>query len=214
MLRRRALGALATVAVTGVLAPACGSAPAQTFHPAGTASATPNPSASLAQFPFPPSVHVEFQSAPPADPQQAAAVTTDHDFQLAFYYAQYSQGKDTRFNNYIAPIAKELAMVVQSNVAPYAVDHKSITGTIRFYDSTVQRVPGAPQNLTVSNCVDDSKLPDVDAATGKPIGGQPPPGHYYTFESDTVKPLGGGKWGLIAITASAYPEGNAKECKP
>lgn len=217
MLGRRALGALAAVAAASalaLLASACGSSAPQSFHPAGKISSAPGPGASLVHFPFPPDIHIEFQTPLPSDPQQAAVVTTDRNFQLAFYYAQYTQGKDRRFNEYIAPIARELAMVVQSNVAPYAVEHKTIRGTIRFYDTTVQPVPGAPQNLTVSQCVDSSKLPDIDARTGKRVPGQPPPAHYHTLEGDTFKPVGGGKWLLIAVTSTYYPEGNAKECKP
>jgi predicted small lipoprotein YifL len=215
MLGRRALAALAAAATTGVLAlfsSGCGSSGPEAFHPAGKVSAAPDSNSSLAKFPFPPDVHVEFQSPVPADPQQAAVVTTDRDFQLAFYYAQYSQGKDQRFNGYIAPIATALARVVQSNVAPYAVDHKSIRGTLRIYDTTVTPVPGAPQNLTVTNCVDDSQLPDIDTRTGKPIPDPSAPS--YTLESDAFKPMGGGKWGLIAISTSVYPQGNSKECKP
>jgi hypothetical protein len=215
MLRRRAPGVLVAAATTGLLAllaSACGSPGPQAFHPAGKISAAPSPSASLAAFRFPPDIHIEFQSPLPADPQQAAAVTTDRNFQLAFYYAQYTQGKDQRFNGYIPPIAAALARVVQSNVAPYAADHKSIRGTLRFYDTSVSPVPGAPQNVTVTNCVDDSQLTDTDARTGKPIPDPSAPG--YTLENDAFKPIGGGKWGLIAISTSVYPQGNSKECKP
>lgn len=217
MLGRRALGALAAVAAASalaLLASACGSSAPQSFHPAGKISSAPGPGASLVHFPFPPDIHIEFQTPLPSDPQQAAVVTTDRNFQLAFYYAQYTQGKDTRFNNYIAPIATAVARVVQSNVAPYAVDHKTIRGTLRFYDTTVQPVPGAPHNMTVTSCVDDSKLPDINARTGRPIPGSPPPSSYYTLESDAFKPMGAGKWGLIAITTQVYPQGNSRECKP
>ena len=211
---RRALAALAATGMIALIATACGSSAPQAFHPAGKASAAPNPSASLANFPFPPDIHIDFQSALPADPQQAAAVTTDRDFQLAFYYAQYTQGKDRRYEQYLAPGTTPLLIEVQSNVTPYATDHKSIRGTLRLYDTTVQPVQGAPQALSVTQCVDDSKLPDVDARSGKVIPGSPRPSAYYILESDTFKPLGSGRWGLAAIAITVYPQGNAKECKP
>lgn len=168
----------------------------------------------LANFPFPPSVHIEFQTPPPSDPQQAAAVTTDRDVQLAFYYAQYTQGKDTRYEHYFAPRTTTLQLQIQRAVLPYATDHKSVRGTLRFYNTTVQPVASAPQELTVSNCIDDSQFPDVDGQSGKPVAGSPsPPPSSYTLESDTFKPLGGGNWGLIGFTTSVYPQGNSKECQ-
>lgn len=204
------------MSVVALTAAACGPSAPQAFHPAGKPSATPRPSqhAATAKFPFPADIHIEFQSPLPADPRKSAVLATDRNFQLAFYYAQYTQGKDTRFNDYIAPIAKAVAMSVQSNVAPYIVDHKTIRGTLRFYHTTVTPVAGAPQNMTVTNCVDDSRLPDINARTGRRIVGSPPPGSYYTLESDAFKPLGGGKWALIAITTNVYPQGRSKECKP
>lgn len=225
MLRLRGIGRLAraatsfgwataTMSVVALTAAACGSSAPQAFHPAGKPSATPSKSAATGQFPFPADIHIEFQSAPPMDPRQSAVLATDRNFQLAFYYAQYTQGKDTRFNDYIAPIARAVAMSVQSNVAPYIVDHKTIRGTLRFYRTTVEPVDGAPQNMTVTNCVDDSRLPDINARTGERIVGSPAPSSYYTLESDAFKPLGGGKWGLIAITTHVYPQGQSKECKP
>lgn len=206
---RRALGAV-VVSALALLAAACGAPAPQAFHPAGKVSATP--SASLAGFRFPPDIHIEFQSPLPADPQQASVVATDRNFNLAFYYAQYSQGKDQRFNDYIPPVATALARVVQSNVVPYKVDHKSIRGTLRFYKTSVTPVPGAPQNRSVTSCVDYTHLTDTDARTGSPR--RDPNQPTYVLERDAFKPMGGGTWGLIGIFTNVYPDGNSKECLP
>ena len=212
MLGRRALGALAA-GVLPLLASACGSPAPPAFHPAGTTTPAPSPSASLAHFPFPPDVHIEFQSPLPTDPQQAAAVITDRNFQLAWYYALYTVGKQVRFAPYIS--SRSELTHAEISLAQGTSDHLSFTGTLRFFDTTVQPAAGIPADLAVTSCGDNSRLLNTEPGTRKVVPDTTtPPDQHYFLQRDTYAPAGNGKWGLVADKVSFYPDGNAKECKP
>jgi hypothetical protein len=194
---------------------ACGTNATGQFHPAGSAPAAPtgSPAPTLASFPLPSSVHINFDTPLPLDPVQAKAVVTDEDFQLAYYYSLYSQGKDQRFAPYIA--SRTVLFSVQADVAQSAAKQESITGTVRFFNTTVQPTLGARGDLTVSSCGDDTQLLNTSGSTGQVVPDHTtPPDHHYFLQSDTYFPRNGGNWGLVAIALTYYPQGSAKECKP
>jgi hypothetical protein len=214
MARRGRIAGLAAVAL--LAGAGCGSTTPGTFRPAGSpASAAGNatPAPAVSSVPFPASVHFDFETPLPADAGQARVVVTDEDYQLAYYYAIYSLGQDQRFAPYIA--AKPVLEKVQATVATDIADQQRFTGTMRFFDTTVGPTPGAPTNMTVSFCGDDSRLLSTDASTGQVIPAPgPPPDHDYFRESDTYLPEKHGGWGLVAIDVVSYPAASAKECKP
>ncbi len=210
-----ALGAVlaggAAVALTCLAA--CGTAAPQAFHPAGgDLTAAPNPVATApAQFPFPPDVHFGFTSPLPPDPTQAGAVLADENFQLAYYYAIYSQGKDHRYTAYIGN--RLLLGSVQETLAREAALHEGFTGTIVFSRTAVQPAAWAGQ-LTVSSGVDRPRLLDTAIRTGKARRGGAAAGQSYFLESDILARQKGGPWRVMGTDVTYYPHGQAKECAP
>jgi hypothetical protein len=222
MMRKACVGAaLICAALFGVAACGSGSGSPGTFVPKGSLGPTPTSQSSadasvaasgLARFPFPSSVHIEFQTPLPADQQDASVVVTDEDFQLAYYYSLYSEGGNQRFASYIA--SQTVQTAVQASVAQNFTEHERIRGTLRIFDTTVSGVAGAPSDLAVSFCGDNSQLVSVSARTGQVVPDNTPADHDYFRETDSYLPEKGGKWGLAAITVTFYPNGPAKECKP
>jgi hypothetical protein len=168
--------------------------------------------ASLAHFPFPASIHFQFQTPLPSDSREAAAVRADQDFQLAYYYAVYSDGKDMSVLSYISSSAPSVQTATITGVDRNKAD--SFTGTTRFYDTTVSVPRGAPTNLTVTSCVDSARMFSTSRRTGAVIPGQSTaPDKTVFLESDTFAPVGG-TWKLVATFPVYYPQGAAKECYP
>lgn len=219
-MRRGHIGtALACVALLGIAACGSSSGPVGTFVPKGSQAPGSQSSANtsavvpgLAHFPFPPSVHIEFQTPLPADPQEASVVVTDENFQLAYYYSLYSEGGNQHFAPYIA--SPTVLTAVQAAVAPNFADHERIRGTLRIFNTSVSGVAGAPSDLAVSFCGDNSQLVSTSARTGQVVPDSAPANDHYFSQTDSYLPEKGGKWGLAAISTSFYPKGPAKECKP
>ncbi len=204
-----ACAAIVPVALTCLVA--CGSA-APVFHPAGEATAPGQiePAQSLlARFPFPPDVHFEFASPLPSDPVRAAVVIADEDFQLAYYYGIYSQGKDHRYRAYIAD-ATMLASVEETLVGEAAA-HEGFTGTIRFFDAFVRPAPWAGEQ-TVASCVDTSRLLDTDIRTGTVKPARPGTAGRSVFLESDILAKRGGHWRVVGADVTYYPHGQAKEC--
>jgi hypothetical protein len=217
MRRRRTgnvVGAAAVAAVALTCLAACGAATSQAFHPAGgdlTAGPGQPTATALAKFPFPADVHFDFTSPLPSDRAQAGAVVADENFQLAYYYAIYSQGKDHRYTAYIGN--RLLLGSVQETLAKEAAAHEGFTGTIVFSDTAVQPAPWAGE-LTVSSCVDNSQLLDTDIRTGQIRRSSATAGHSHFLESDILARKTGGPWRVVGTGVTYYPHGQAKECTP
>jgi hypothetical protein len=191
---------------------------AGSFAPGGGASvAAASPTAAsttsgVVHFPFPADVHIEFQTPLPADPQQAAAVVADDDYELAYLYAIYSDAKNMSVLKYVDRLvpATYTATVV-------AVDNQkstAFTGTERIYDTTVQPTAGEPTELTVSSCVNSVALLSTNRSTGQIVPSQnSSPEQNVWLESDTLIPVSGA-WKVIATNHLYYPHGTAKGCYP
>jgi hypothetical protein len=193
---------------------ACGTATSPAFRPAGgNPAAGPGQLAATApaRFPFPPDVHFEFTSPLPPDARQAGAVLADENFQLAYYYAIYAQGRDHRYEAYIGN--RLLLGSVRETLAKEAAAHEGFTGTIVFSAVAVQPAPWAGE-LTVSSCVDNSQLFDTDIRTGKIRGSGAAAGRSHFLESDILAARGGGAWRVVGTGVTYYPHGQAKECTP
>jgi hypothetical protein len=190
---------------------------AGSFAPGGGASvAAASPTAAsttsaLVHFPFPADVHFEFQTPLPADPQEAAAVVTDDDYQLAYFYAIYSDAKNMSVLNYVDSSAKSV-----QTATFVSVDNnksQSFTGTMRVYDTTVQPTPGGAGELTVSSCYNMTAWQATSRSTGQIIPESNAPDQNIYVESDILT-LVGGNWKIIATSHVYYPHGAAKGCYP
>jgi hypothetical protein len=220
MMRKGFIGtALVCAALLGVAACGSSSGPSGTFVPKGSLGPTSQSSADasvsipgLVHFPFPASVHIVFETPLPADTQDASVVVTDENFQLAYYYSLYSEGGNQHFGAYIA--SPTVLTAVEAAVAPNFTEHERIRGTLRIFGTTVSDVAGAPSDLAVSFCGDNSQLASVSARTGQIVPDNTPADHHYFHQTDSYLPVSGGKWGLAAISTAFYPNGPAKECKP
>ena len=212
-------GHIGTALLCGALlgVTACGASdPAGTFVPKGSLAPVSSAGVTagvpgLAHFPFPPSVHIDFQTPLPADPQDASVVVTDENFQLAYYYSLYSEGGNQHFAPYIA--SPSALSAVQVNVAQNFARHERIRGTLRIFGTSVTQVDGAPSDLAVSFCGDNSQLASISAQTGQVVPDSTPADDHYFSQTDSYLPRNG-KWALIAIATTFYPNGPAKECKP
>ena len=195
-----------------LLAGACGSqAPAQ-FHPAGSAvTFSPSPPAPAVPAPFPGKVTFDF-GPPPADPQQAAVITADRDFVLAYYYAIYTRGQDKRYLSYIGD--KGVLRTVQSAVLAHVAARQGLTGVDKRFNTTVTPDANYPGELNVTYCVDEAGLQYTDITTGRVLGNSSAPGQLYYLESDTFAKARNGAWRLVGILTTPYPTGQARECKP
>jgi hypothetical protein len=221
MMRKGHIGvALACCALIGVTACGSGKASVGTFVPKGSQAAGAGSSADaaassvppLARFPFPSDVHIEFQTPLPSDPQQAAAVRTDENFQLAYYYAVYSNGKDMSVLSYVSSSAPSVQTATTASVERNRAE--SFKGTTRFYQTAVAVPQGAPTNLTVTSCVNDAQMLSTDRKTGAVVPGQSTAPEKTVFlETDTLAPAGSG-WKIVATEPTFYPQGAAKECVP
>jgi hypothetical protein len=173
-----------------------------------------NPSASAQAgglVPFPGKVNFAFDSLP-SDPSQAAVVSRDRDFLLAYYYAIYTRGKDTSYTSYIDNSG--VMRTVQSSVAEHVDAHQGFTGVDRHFDTTVTPTQYYPGEQNVNYCVDEAGLQYTDITTGRVLGNSSTPGELYYLESDTFAKDSGGTWRLVGILTTPYPKGQARECKP
>lgn len=197
-----------------LVAAACGSQRAGVFHPTGVmAAASPPPAAHSAGAPVPFPGKVTFSFGPlPAGPAQAALVTRDRDFVLAYYDAIYTRGRDTSYRSYIGN--NGVLDTVRATVAEHVDAGQGFAGVDRHFDTTVTPDRYAPGDEDVTYCVDEAGLQYTDIRTGRLLGNSSTPGELYYSESDTFAKDRHGTWKLVGILVTPYPKGQARECKP
>lgn len=207
---RRAVAALAVPLL--LLTAACGSQQAGAFHPAGkVAPASPQSTESAAPVPFPGKVKFEFGPLP-ADSTQAALISRDRDFLLAYYYAVYTRGKSTGYRSYIDN--NGVLTSVRNKISELVDASHGFAGVDKRFDTTVTPVPDEPGDMNVNYCNDEAGLQFTDIKTGRLLGNGSTPGELYYYESDMFAPGTNGTWELIGILSTPYPTGKARECKP
>jgi hypothetical protein len=199
-----------------LLAAACGSQRVGVYHPTGVLAAASPAAASVspprvALDPFPGKVRFEFDPLP-AGSAQAAAVTADRDFILAYYYAIYTRGRNTSYQSFIANSG--VLASVQTAVAEHVDAGQGLVGTDKHFDTTVTSDQYNPGDLDVNYCVDEAGLRYTDIATGQVLGNESTPGELYYYESDTFAPGRPGSWDLVGMQVTPYPTGQARECGP
>ena len=192
---------------------ACGSTKAATFRPEGKIATAAPPAAQesepgLQKFPWPASLQVVFDTPLPADQAQAAIMVADENYQLAFYYSLSTGGKDrsyTRYANAIPQIGGEsMAQFTQQDIAHYAAEHVSRSGTIRFFDTKIVQDKGS--GAEVQYCVDQSQFDSVNAQNGSTTPLKNP----YYLEQDSLVRESDGSW-LVTYTYGYYPPNQQAE---
>jgi hypothetical protein len=218
---RRALMA-ALLLGTGLLTAACGgSSSTSSFQPGGgnSTSATPPPTTSqaspdsLVMPPFGKNARIVMTSWVPASASEAPAVITAKNFLLAVLYADYTGGRDHRWQAY-AGSSRVLTGMTSTLAAP-GVTTESFTGTIRIWHMSA--VPGTygKNTISVTECVDSARAQNTSLSTGKvlPASQQNPTDQNYYSNTDVLARNGSGQWTVISIPPTIYyPQ--ALECKP
>lgn len=208
---RKAALVLATPLV--LLIAACGGAQSPgVFHPAGATldPASVAPATPAGPVPFPGKLTFEFDPVP-SGPQQAAIVTADRQFLLAYYYAVYTKGKSDKYASYIGD--SNVLQIVQGNIEQQVSEHRGYSGVAKYFDTTVKVVPDYHGAQDVTYCVDESQLHHTDIRTGRvvPKGGLPD--HQYYLESDMLAKSKHGAWQVVGTLVTYYPKAQARECK-
>src|SRR5436305_277903 len=120
---------LTTAALASVAA--CGSPAAGTFHPAGSIPApdlSPSPAVRLAgPVPFPRKLTFRFDALP-AGPRQAALVTTDRQWQYAYYDAIYTGKVHGSYASYIGNSSSR--RTIMAGVALAVAGHRGYAGVV------------------------------------------------------------------------------------
>ncbi len=218
-MRARATAGGALLAVALLAATACSAHPtASTFTPAGGGSSTgggavPDAASSQGGYVMPPfgkNVHIDMTSWLPTDTDQAQAVNTDKNYELAFLYAEYRGGQDQSWENYVSPVMKT---GVQQSLQATDVTTESFNGTIKYFDMSVIPDPLVKGDLDVSTCFDNAGSSNTDITTGKVVPDTSSPNSHYVRISDELRKNSTGQWQVVSsLPAVYYPQ--AKQCKP
>jgi hypothetical protein len=218
-MRARTTAGAALLAAALLAATACSARPAaSTFTPAGggasaggsTATDAASSPGGYVMPPFGKNAHVEMTSWLPADTDQAQAVNTDKNYELAFLYAEYRGGQDQGWENYVSPVMKS---GVQQSLQATDVTTESFNGTIKYFDMSVIPDPLVKGDLDVSTCFDNAGSSNTDITTGKVIADTSSPNSHYVRISDELRKNSTGQWQVVSsLPAVYYPQ--AKQCKP
>ena len=218
-MRAKATAGATLLAAALLAATACSAKPtASTFTPAGGGSsaasgAVPDAASSQGGYVMPPfgkNVHIDMTSWLPTDTDQAQAVNTDKNYELAFLYAEYRGGQDQSWENYVSPVMKT---GVQHSLQATDVTTESFNGTIKYFDMSVIPDPLVKGDLDVSTCFDNAGSSNTDITTGKVVPDTSSPNSHYVRISDELRKNSTGQWQVVSsLPAVYYPQ--AKQCKP
>jgi hypothetical protein len=218
--------ALAALMLAPLLLAGCGgSAAPPAFTPGGDGSsgpggAGPAPSATggpgpvteagpLTRPPFGRNVQVSYRASRVGETAQAAAMTADGDFELAYLDAQYTGGRDERWSVYASPRA---VRAFRADLARPSVTRHSFRGRIRYFAIRAYPDPATHGAVDVTGCFDDAGAVTTSPRTGQPDSPAGPANQRYFRYTDIVARRGG-RWVVIGnYPALYYPQ--AKECKP
>jgi hypothetical protein len=144
-----------------------------------------------------------------ADKAQGPAVVAAGDFLLAFFYAEYTGGRDTRWQAYVAP--SQRGGIAQALAVP-GVTTESFTGTIRVW--RMSALPASAGSIQVSECVDTAAAKNTDLSTGAvlPASEQNSAVGNYWLEIDILG-KSHGLWQVIKVENPIYYP-LALGCKP
>ena len=217
-MRKRCAGAALIGA--GLLAVAAfgsgGSGVTATFHPQGsmpgvTPAATGGSVGSAVIMPsFGKNVHIRMTSWLPSGANEAQAVLTDKDYELAYLYAEYTSGQDQSWTGYVSPT---MQTEVQTTLSQPSITGESFVGNIGFFDMTAVPDPTVRGDLDVSACFDNAQSSNTNPQTGKVISDTVPASQHYYRYTDQLAKNSSGQWKVNSdLPPIYYPR--AKECKP
>lgn len=208
----------------GLLAVACGSPSTPVFHPGGASpdAASPDPTAAqdgqpgadkVIMPPFGKNARVIMTSWLPASTSRAPAVITAKNFLLAVLYADYTGGRDHRWQAYVS--APKVRAGLASTLASADVTTESFTGTIRIWHMNAVAGTYGKNTISVTECISSAGARNTSLSTGKvlPRSQQLPANQNYYLNTDVLASNGAGQWTVVSIPpAIYYPQ--ALECKP
>jgi hypothetical protein len=215
-MRRRAVTSLlaGTLLVT---AAACGSTKAGTFHPAGASlpktstspgSASTSDADGLAWPPFGADVHVVMPSWLPGPAAQDQAVITAKDFLLAYLYADYTGGQDSRWTSYVSG---SVLSGLRDTLDTPDITTESFKGTITFSHMRAYPDPTMQGDIDVAECFDNAQSKNTSLATGKVVPDNTPADQHYYLNTDVLAQTGG--WHVVSVYPVVYYP-RAEECRP
>jgi hypothetical protein len=185
--------------------------------PAGSAVASPSaatsPNSSLAMPPFGTNTKIEMTSWLPASPSEAKAVINAKDFLLAILYADYTGGRDHRWENYAGSALVRSGMA--KTLAAPDISTESFTGTIQIWHMSAVVGLGGKNTVGVTECVNSAGALNTSLRTGKvlPRSQQNSTDENYYSNTDILAQNAAGQWTVTSIPADIYyPQ--AFECKP
>ena len=163
----------------------------------------------LTKPPFGGNVQVSYRASAAGKPAQAAALTADGEFELAYRYAQYTGGRDDRWTVYASPKA---VSTFRADLVQPSVTRHSFRGRVRYFAIRAYPDPATHGAVDVTGCFDDAGAVTTSLRTGQPDGPAVPANQHYFRYTDIVARRGG-RWVVIGnYPALYYPQ--AKECKP
>jgi hypothetical protein len=187
------LAVLASAAVVS-----CGAAQPGVFHPAGSiqTQAPVGVSAPVRVAPggfrFPASVSVQVAGTAAGSPAGRAVLAGYQDYVLALWAGVLSHGKDAAYRAHLGGNALAFA---RREIAYFHAHHRTISGTIRYFSTTVTSVYFGT-GATVTSCVDASAFRVVSTRTGAAMG---PvfPRRYARYLENVAEGRRGGAWYVI-----------------
>jgi hypothetical protein len=211
-MQRRTLAGLLAGILLATLA-ACGSPKPGTFHPAGS-TLGPSPSSAVHQAvhlagptPFPGKLTFQFDALP-ANPRQAALVSTDRQWQYDYYDAIYTRNVHGSYTSYLGHTSTRPTVISEVTLAVAA--HRGYAGVVRYFGTTVTPVASYPGEMSVNYCVDESGMHRTNIRTGRVTGPTSPP---YYVEHDWFAKGPHGRWRVVGTQVIPYSPGSpAKEC--
>jgi hypothetical protein len=218
-MRKRLCGALgATAAVLAISAvvlavSACSSGATSNFVATGGASvssapvpsSTPTHVAGLVSFPFPASVHVEFQTAlPPSGAQQGAMIGYEN-YVDSMWYAVDTLGQSDTYKKYISGNALTFAKEL---IAEFKVGGYALRGTVVYYDTTVPSVYYG-KGAVVESCVNVSGLQMVNPGTGQSAGNILNSKYDFSQEQASAGEQRDGAWWIVQTQFSPASSGGS-----
>jgi hypothetical protein len=162
--------------------------------------------------PFGKNARIVMTSWLPAEASTARAVITAKDFVLAVLYADYTGGRDHRWQAYVSA-ARVLTGLGAALAAP-GVTTESWKGIIRIWHMNAVAGTYGKDTVSVSYCVDSARALNTSLRTGKvlPPRLQLPGDQNYYLNTYVLARAGTGRWTVISIPpAIYYPR---SDCKP
>lgn len=155
--------------------------------------------------PFPGKLTFSFGPLP-ADSQQAALVTTDWRWQVAYYYAIYTRNVHGSYLSYISNSSSQQTFM--GDVALAVAAHRGYAGVVKYFGARVTPVKQYPGELAVVYCVNESGMHRTDIRTGRVTSPTSPP---YYVELDAFGRNSHGAWQITGTRTQPYSPANPPE---